>query len=84
MTNFNPVKYGILVAITCQVINGIGNRVDINKRRNVPCATPSLRVVGSTLLSFPPWEKRGERAQRKVHFFSCFCLLEIMDLLVIS
>ena len=29
-----------------------------------------LRVV----LSFSPWEKRRERAQRKGHFFSCFCL----------
>ena len=28
------------------------------------------------VLSFShgPWEKRREWAQRKVHFFSCFCL----------
>ena len=45
---------------------------DVNrlKRRNPPCAAP-LCVVSS----FSPWEKRRERAQRKVDFFSWICLL---------
>ena len=39
------------------------------KRRNPPCTAP-LCVVSS----FFPWEKRREGAQRKVDFFSSFCL----------
>ena len=30
------------------------------------------------VLSFSPWENERERAQRKVHFFSCFWLTAII------
>ena len=48
--------------------------ININQRRNVPCATRrSLRPL-CVVLSFSQWEKRRKRAHRKVHFFSCLRL----------
>ena len=53
--------------------------INKNKRTNIPCAAP-LCVV----LSFSPWEKRREMAQRLGYLFSCLYLQQTLTVQVRS